>query len=612
MPADRYRWLEDVESGRVRRWALSRSEKCRSYLRPLSKKIEPRFAEIYNAPVRSNFRVTRRGVFYMERKEGEYSIELGGRKVVSSEDLGPDCVIQEFYTDDEGSRLAYSFSKGEDEGTTRVVSMPSKGRLAELRGAISSVAFLEDGFYYVRDFRKEKAPDGTDPPASRIMREGRVVFGNGVPPGHSIGVRSSHGKALVTVFQWSKTDVFFGDLGSPVSWRKAYGGDFLSFPISYVHGHLYLLSYEGDGFGRVLRDDGEVVIPERGEVIEHAEMLGDDIIVSYIADCSSRVRVFGLDGKRKAAFEPPFKSHVEAIDAGEARAVLTFASFGVPYAAYQYSDGEFSEVGSNVVADLPIGEGFAESKDGTKVHYFTVGDGRSRRVLAYGYGGFSIPRTPFYDPMFVQLAESGILCVVANLRGGNEYGEAWHKAGKLAEKQNVFDDFTAVIEEFKGEGRKVVAFGRSNGGLLVGAVMTQHPGLLDGAVIGYPVLDMLRFHRMSVGRYWVDEYGDPDKASDRKFLKSYSPYHNLRRVSYPPTLIYTSLYDDRVHPAHGFKLAAAMERKGSAPLLRVQAKGGLAGSSPRVRIKELTHVVAIIEKELGEPALGRPRRKNEG
>jgi len=132
-------------------------------------------------------------------------------------------------------------------------------------------------------------------------------------------------------------------------------------------------------------------------------------------------------------------------------------------------------------------------------------------------------------------------------------------------------------------------------------VMTQHPELLDGAVIGYPVLDMMRFHKMSVGRYWVDEYGDPDKPADRKFLMRYSPYHNIRRTRYPPTLIYTSLHDDRVHPGHAFKFAARMEKQGSTPWLRVQSKGGHAGSSPRVRIRELADVIAFIQTQLAEP-----------
>jgi prolyl oligopeptidase len=128
--------------------------------------------------------------------------------------------------------------------------------------------------------------------------------------------------------------------------------------------------------------------------------------------------------------------------------------------------------------------------------------------------------------------------------------------------------------------------------------MTQHPDILDGAVIGYPVLDMLRFHKLSVGRYWVDEYGNPDKPGDRRFLRKYSPYHNVKKTHYPPTMIYTSLHDDRVHPGHAFKFAAAMEKRGAVPWLRVQAKGGHAGSSPSVRIKELTDVVAFIEKQL--------------
>lgn len=594
---DPLQWLEETDGKRVRRWALSRSARCRRYLRPWAREIEPRLAEIYDAPVRTVSRVTARGIFYIERKGGAYSVLLDERPVLSSAELGRDAVIQGAYADDEGGRMAFSFSKGEDEGTTRIVDLPSKKVEAELKGVISSVVFLPEGFLYVRDFRKEKAPDGSAPPASRVVRDGRVVFGEGVPPGHVIGVKGAQGKALVTVFKWNKTEVFSGDLDAPRRWRRVYGGDFLSFPMTYADGHVYLLSYEGRGFGRVVRDDGEVVVPEGKEVLEHAEIVGDEVVVSVIADCSSRVKVFGLDGRLRRTLGLP-KSHVLSIDSHRERAVLTATSFGTPYAIYQYSRGKFEEVGSSVVADLPVREGSAVSKDGTKVHYFEVGREGSKGALVYGYGGFSIPLMPNFDPVLAFLAESGVPCVIANLRGGNEYGERWHEAAKRDRKQNVFDDFAAVISKFRGEGKKVVAYGRSNGGLLVGATLTQHPELLDGAVIGYPVLDMLRFHKLSVGRYWVDEYGDPDRPGDRRFLRRYSPYHNLKKVRYPPTLVYTSLYDDRVHPGHAFKFAAAMEREGSRPLLRVQAKGGHAGSSPRVRVKELADVAAFIQKQL--------------
>lgn len=594
--ADPYLWLENVQSRRVRKWAISRSVRCRARLRPLSNKIEPQFSRIYDVPTIIQVKVTPRGAFFLERREGAYSIRLDGERVVSSRDLGPDHVILYFSTDEAGEKLAYFFSKGEDEGTMRLIEVASRRTLAEVEGTISSLVFLSRGFYYVKSFRRENTPDGTKPPADRVMRDGRVVFGEGIPTAHSIIVESSHGKALVTVHRWSKTDVYFGDLDSPGAWAKVYGGDFLSYPIAYSNGGLYILSYEGKGYGRILRGE-KVVVAETKELIHNAAVVSDDVVVNYVKDCASHIRVLGIDGREKLSFEPPFKSTVELVSSDDDRALLVAASFGVPYATYEYADGTFREMDKLVVEDLDIRDGFVRSRDGTRVHYFEFGTKRGG-VLAYGYGGFSIPRTPFYDPMLVQLARLGVTCVVSNLRGGNEHGEQWHRAGKREKKQNVFDDFAAVLEKFKKDGRKVAAFGRSNGGLLVGAAMTQHPELLDAAVIGYPVLDMLRFHKLSVGRYWVDEYGDPDDPRDRRYLLKYSPYHNVRKRRYPPTLIYISLHDDRVHPGHGLKFAARLEEAGAEVWLRVQAKGGHLGSSPQTRIRELSDVIAFVERSL--------------
>jgi prolyl oligopeptidase len=594
--ADPYLWLENVQNRRVRKWAISRSLKCRARLRPLSSKIEPQFSLIYDVPTILQVKVTPQGAFFLERREGAYSIRLEEETVVSSRDLGPDYVILYFYTDEAGERLAYFFSKGEDEGTMRLIKVASRQTIAEVEGRISSLVFLNRGFYYVKSFTKESTPDGTKPPADRVMRDGKVVFGEGVPTAHGIGVEPSHGKALVTIHQWSKTDVYFGDLDAPGAWTKVYGGDFLSYPIAYSNGELYVLSYEGKGYGRILRG-GKVVVRETEEPIHNAVIVSDDVIVDYVKDCASHIRVVGANGREKISFEPPFKSTVELVSSDDDRALLVAASFGVPYAVYEFAKGTFRELDKLVVEDLDIRDGFVRSRDGTRVHYFEFGAG-GRGVLAYGYGGFSLPRTPFYDPMLVQLARLGVTCVVSNLRGGNEYGEQWHRAGKRERKQNVFDDFAAVIGKFKKDGKKVVAFGRSNGGLLVGAVMTQHPELLDAAVIGYPVLDMLRFHRLSVGRYWVDEYGDPDRPLDRRYLLKYSPYHNVRKTHYPPTLIYTSLHDDRVHPGHGLKFAAKLEKAGAEVWLRVQAKGGHVGSSPQTRTRELSDVIAFVERSL--------------
>jgi len=219
-------------------------------------------------------------------------------------------------------------------------------------------------------------------------------------------------------------------------------------------------------------------------------------------------------------------------------------------------------------------------------------------VVAHGYGGFAVSLTPRFYPYIVPFLEDGGTFVVANLRGGKEYGEEWHRKGMRERKQNVFDDFMAVLELFKQKGSKIVALGGSNGGLLVGAVLTQCPELLDGALIGYPVLDMLRFHKLHIGKAWTPEYGDPDNPKDVEFLTRYSPYHNVTKKKYPPIMLYTGLHDDRVHPAHAFKFAAKLDEAEVTYLLRVETKSGHSGATPTTKIEEYADVMAFVYKTL--------------
>ncbi len=236
-------------------------------------------------------------------------------------------------------------------------------------------------------------------------------------------------------------------------------------------------------------------------------------------------------------------------------------------------------------ADLPI--------DGT------------RRVLLSGYGGFNISRTPVYDPGTFPFLEDGIFAL-ANLRGGGEYGEAWHRAGMREKKQNVFDDFIAAAEYLVAEGyttpERIAIEGGSNGGLLVGAVMVQRPDLFGAVVCRVPVADMLRYHLFTVGRFWIPEYGSADDPAQFEYLLKYSPYHNVREgVRYPPTLVMTADTDDRVAPAMARKFAARLQASGAGGpfLLRVEKKAGHGMGKPVVKlIEEDADILAFVEQYL--------------
>jgi prolyl oligopeptidase len=256
---------------------------------------------------------------------------------------------------------------------------------------------------------------------------------------------------------------------------------------------------------------------------------------------------------------------------------------------------------------------FYPSKDGTRIPMFLIGRkgfnaNPQTPCLLYGYGGFDISITPGYSPLFLEWAELGGTVAIANLRGGGEYGEEWHQAGMKLKKQNVFDDFIAAAEWLianKYTSReKLGIYGRSNGGLLIGAALNQRPDLFGAAVPGVGVMDMLRFDKFTIGNAWTADYGSPDNPAEFKVLRSYSPLHNIREGGhYPPTLILTSDHDDRVVPAHSFKYGATLQHAqfGPAPILiRIETEAGHGGGRPvSKQIEESAAILGFLEKSLG-------------
>jgi prolyl oligopeptidase len=340
--------------------------------------------------------------------------------------------------------------------------------------------------------------------------------------------------------------------------------------------------------------------------IQEAAFVGGGLLCHYLVDACSELWQYDNDGKLRSQikFDVPGSITGEpAISALGNEAVVSFSSFALPYRVYKVNDGRLKTLLSEELpGNYTVGGGHAKSADGTKIHYFfTAKKGTSpKKVLLFGYGGFRISLTPTYNPAYLPLLEDGGALGYANLRGGLEHGEEWHKAGWRENKFNVFDDYLAVLAKLKREGRDVVGFGRSNGGLLMGATMNARPDLFSGVLIGYPVLDMMAFHRLLVGRAWVPEYGDPDDPKDAKFLLKYSPYHNISgRKEYPPVFIYTGLKDDRVHPSHAFKFCSRLRNAGADVALRVEVESGHIGTTPEMRMREEADKLAFVYTALG-------------
>ncbi|MXP25912.1 prolyl oligopeptidase family serine peptidase [Altererythrobacter indicus] len=358
------------------------------------------------------------------------------------------------------------------------------------------------------------------------------------------------------------------------------------------------------------------VVAEKAEPIASASLVGDSLILSYLKDASSRAMVYDLSGqlKREIAFDGLGTASGFYGDPASDETFYSFTSFNRPATIYRYdvASGKSTIFAEPELAfnpnDYTVEQRFYASKDGTKVPMFIVrrsdiaSSGRAVPTLLYAYGGFDISITPAFSPANMAWVQAGGAFALANIRGGGEYGKAWHDAGRLANKQNVFDDFIAAGEYLKQEGIStqdgLAIQGRSNGGLLIGAVTNQRPDLFAAANPAVGVMDMLRFDRWTAGRYWVDDYGYPEKEKDFKVLRAYSPYHNIHSgVDYPAILVTTADTDDRVVPGHSFKYTAALQAAdiGNKPhLIRVETRAGHGSGKPTDKaIEEAADILAF-------------------
>ena len=363
------------------------------------------------------------------------------------------------------------------------------------------------------------------------------------------------------------------------------------------------------------------LIPQGPDALQGVSMVGNRFFVEYLKDAHSRVAVHDLKGKHLGDVELPGlgsaggfkgkKNHTETF--------YGYTSYATPTTVYRYDikAGKSTVLRAPKVdfdgSDYETQQVFFQSKDGTKVPMFLTHkkglarDGQAPTLL-YGYGGFNVSMTPAFAQTWAVWLEMGGVLAVANLRGGAEYGEDWHLAGTKLKKQNVFDDFIAAAEWLIANkvtsSKRLAIQGGSNGGLLVGAAMTQRPELFGAALPAVGVMDMLRFQKFTIGWAWVDDYGSSDDPAEFKAIRAYSPLHNLKPgTSYPPTLVTTADHDDRVVPGHSFKFAAALQaaHKGPNPvLIRIQTQAGHgAGKPTKMKIEEAADVYTFLVKVLG-------------
>ena len=400
-------------------------------------------------------------------------------------------------------------------------------------------------------------------------------------------------------------------------------------PIETIGDNIYLLTNDGAPRGRVMVanihkpgfKDWKELIAESKSVLEDVQFADDKLILTYSQDASTHLYVYSIDGKELNEITLPTvgRAYVNS-KRGQKECFYSFSSFTVPGTIYQYDIAENKSTvytAPKIKFDLDkytTQQVFVTSKDGTRVPMFLTYKKDLKRngknpVLIYGYGGFNVSLPPSFSSMRIPFLENGGIYAQVNLRGGSEYGEEWHIAGTKMQKQNVFDDFISSAEwlitnNFTSKDH-IAIMGGSNGGLLVGACMTQRPDLFKVCIPQVGVMDMLRYHKFTIGWNWAPDYGTSEDSREMfEYLYSYSPLHNLKKgVSYPATLVTTADHDDRVVPAHSFKFAATLQdcQAGTAPvLIRIDSKAGHGSGKPLAKqLEEQADIYGFIMKHLG-------------
>ncbi|QUV79816.1 S9 family peptidase [Chloracidobacterium thermophilum] len=648
--ADPYRWLEDADSPETKAWVEAQNKVTFGFLEsiPERARLRERLTQLWNyekfgVPFREGDR------YFFTRNDGlqNQSVLYVGRTpddpqarvLLDPNTLSADgtVALTNYAVSDDGKLLAYGLATaGSDWNEWRVRNVETGEDLPDRLQWVkfSGASWTKDGrgFFYSRyDEPKEgnllQSTNyyqklyyhrvGTPQSADELVYERRDHkewgFGGYVTDdGRYLGI-------VVTMGTSPKNLFFYKDLTNPEAKVVELIPDFIAdfTPVGNDGTTFYFRTDWEAPRGRLIAIDAtrperanwREIIPQSRDTLEAVRWVGGRFIALYLSDAKTQVRMFDREGKFVQEIALPgigtavgFGGKPEATET-----FYAFTSFTQPTSIYRYdfATGKSTLLRQPKVAFDPgayvTQQVFYKSKDGTRIPMFIVHrkglkqDGKNPTLL-YGYGGFNISLTPSFSPARIAWLEMGGVLAIPNLRGGGEYGEEWHQAGTKLKKQNVFDDFIAaaewLIREKYTQPARLAIQGGSNGGLLVGACMTQRPELFGAALPAVGVLDMLRFNKFTIGWAWESDYGSPQNPEEFKALYAYSPLHNLKPgTRYPATLITTADHDDRVVPAHSFKFAAALQaaHKGDAPvLIRIETRAGHGAGKPTSKLIEET------------------------
>jgi prolyl oligopeptidase len=647
--ADPYRWLEEQWSPKTRAWIEEQNAYTRALLDAVAGRqwIRRRLAELMKVDA-VGVPIERGGrYFFAKRRADQEQFVIYMRKgrqgpeevVIDPHPWSPDHTTSVTLLDvsHDGTVLAYGVRQGgEDEITVRLFDVDARRDLPDVlpKGRYFGLSLVPDksGFYYTRH-----TPEG---PRVYFHKRGedpardREIFGRGYGVDKIITAElSDDGRyVLFTVSHGAgarRTEIYLQD--------AARGGPILPvvndiearFSGEIVGETLYLLTNWNAPRGRLLavdvrdvaaRDRWREVIPPSSAVITGFALVGGRLVVNHLENVQARVRVFDPTGRFLAEIPLPGIGSVSGLRGrwGSPEVFYAFSSFHIPTTIYRYDvNTGASEVWASLNVPIrseqfEVTQVWYTSRDGTRIPMFIAHargvkrDG-ARPTLLTGYGGFNVSLLPSFSARAVLWMELGGVYALPNLRGGGEFGEEWHRAGMLEKKQNVFDDFLAAAEWLIANGytnpARLAISGGSNGGLLVGAALTQRPDLFAAVVCSYPLLDMVRYHRFLVARFWIPEYGSSDDPEQFRYLLAYSPYHRVRPgTRYPAVLFITGDADTRVDPLHARKMTARLQAATASDrpiLLRYDTKAGHSGGLPLSKqIEDLTDEVSFLAWQL--------------
>ncbi len=651
--ADPYRWLEDQSSPETRAWIDAQNAYTKSVLGglPGQTELEKRLGELLKVDI-LGIPTERKGRYFFSRRQADKDLPiLYVRQGLEGKDevlvdplpLSPDHSTSVGFADisQDGALVAYTVRQGgEDEVTVKLIETDGHKELPDAlpRARYSGLALTNDksGLYY-----SKQTPEGPRVFLHKIgsdIAQDSKLFGDGYGPekivglalsddGHYLLLVVSHGSAA------TQTEVYFQDIANNGTITTVVNDVKARFSPSVAGDRMFLQTNWEAPNGRVLsvdlkspsRENWKTIVPEGKFAIQDTAVAGDRLFVRYLENCVPKVKIFDSSGKGAGEISSASIGSFGGVSGewGKNEAFFSYQSFVEPSTIYRYD----VKTGARSVwakQHVPIQSDRYEveqarfaSKDGTEIPMFVVHrkglkrDG-SHPALLTGYGGFTLSQTPSFSARAALWVERGGVYAVANLRGGSEFGEAWHKAGMLEKKQNVFDDFLGaaqwlVANKYTSK-EKLAISGGSNGGLLVGAALTQRPDLFAAVVCSYPLLDMVRYHKFLVASYWVPEYGSSDDPQQFPYIYQYSPYHHVTPATpYPAVLLITGDSDTRVAPLHARKMTALLQadssdQAGKPILLYYDTKAGHSrGINTPVgkQIQDLTTEMTFLFWQLG-------------